>query len=110
MSTSPSPSPLPPAASGDKISEKASPTVTTQGSFQKKLLDVTPGVLLSAAVMHTAMTGADALSTHLDLPIGGVPAAILLGVAVANQPFVALGDKLAPGLKYASTTLLRAGK
>jgi uncharacterized integral membrane protein (TIGR00698 family) len=42
-------------------------------------------------------------------PVSGVPVAIILGLALNNNPLIRLPSLLAPGLKFATTTILRTG-
>ena len=74
-----------------------------------------PGVLASVAVMLAGFWFADRIGQVIlasqglsgSSPISGVPAAIVLGLLIRNlTPF---SETLTPGLRFATTTLLRAG-
>lgn len=82
-----------------------------------------PGVVASVAVMQAGFTAADWLSPLLLSSAGsaaaaasagpsvvsGIPVAIVLGMLLGNSPW-GLPKSLDPGLKFAQTTLLRAGR
>ncbi|MCC7123993.1 MAG: putative sulfate exporter family transporter [Acidobacteria bacterium] len=80
-----------------------------------RALQLAPGVIAAVVVMQAGFWLADVLG-HAWLaaqglggssPISGVPVAIVLGLALRN--LTPLPSALAPGLKLASTTILRLG-
>jgi uncharacterized integral membrane protein (TIGR00698 family) len=74
-----------------------------------------PGVLAALAVMLVGFWLADAMGAVIlaaqglsgSSPVSGVPVAIVLGLLLRN--LVPLPQALTPGLKFATTTILRAG-
>lgn len=74
-----------------------------------------PGILAAFAVMIAGFWLANLIGQQVLLaqgltgssPISGVPVAIVLGLIVRNA--LPLPDALSPGLKFATTTVLRAG-
>merc|ERR1712216_468862 len=74
-----------------------------------------PGVAMAGTVAGIGVVGADFLGQGLlaaqgisgSSPISGIPVSILLGIGLNNM--VALPEVARPGLKYATTTILRAG-
>lgn len=83
---------------------------------------VCPGLMLSVSVAGVGFLSADYMghallaSQGIDAaanaasPISGIPIAIILGLIVNNNPFLKLSsDTFAPGLKFCSTNVLRAG-
>jgi len=74
-----------------------------------------PGVIAAAAVMVAGFWLADQLGRAIltsqgltgSSPISGVPVAIVLGLLLRNT--LTLPDALAPGLRFATSTLLRLG-
>jgi uncharacterized integral membrane protein (TIGR00698 family) len=74
-----------------------------------------PGVLAAVVVMLAGFWLADQIGHAIlaaqgltgSSPISGVPVAIVLGLLLCNA--VALPESLTPGLKFATTTVLRAG-
>lgn len=80
-----------------------------------------PGVVASAAVMQAGFMGAEVLGQALltaqgldpsgPCPVSGIPVAILTGLALRNTLPAALlpVSRLEPGLKFCTTTVLRAG-
>ena len=79
-------------------------------------MKILPGLLAAVAVMLLGFAAAEALGRALlaargleggASPISGVPLAILLGLLLRN--LLPLPPSLAPGLKFATTTVLRAG-
>lgn len=88
----------------------ASPALSSQA------VSLAPGVGCSVAVMVAGLGLADVMGKQLmhlqgleggSSPISGVPVSILLGLLIANT--VSIPPALKPGLKFATTTLLRAG-
>jgi uncharacterized integral membrane protein (TIGR00698 family) len=79
-------------------------------------MKIFPGLLAAVAVMLLGFAAAEALGRALlaarglsggASPISGVPIAILLGLLLRN--LFPLPPALAPGLKFCTTTVLRAG-
>lgn len=79
-----------------------------------------PGVVAAGTVMLTGFELADVMGHALlesqglvakagSSPISGVPVAILLGLALKNQPLLALPASLAPGLAFCTKKVLQAG-
>ena len=77
-----------------------------------------PGVVAAAAVMTAGFYGAEHLGQLLlsfqgiegaKSPVSGIPISILLGMSLRNMPGLQLPDNLATGLKFSTTTILRAG-
>ena len=74
-----------------------------------------PGVLVAVAVMLAGFTLAESLGQAVlasqgltgSSPVSGVPVAIVLGLLLRNS--LPLPPRLTPGLKWATSTLLRAG-
>ncbi len=74
-----------------------------------------PGVLAAVAVMLAGFWLADRIGHAIlaaqgltgSSPVSGVPVAIVLGLLLSN--LVTLPEALSPGLKFATTTILRAG-
>jgi len=74
-----------------------------------------PGVLAAGAVMLAGFWLADRIGHAIlaaqgltgSSPVSGVPVAIVLGLLLSN--LVTLPEALSPGLKFATTTILRAG-
>jgi uncharacterized integral membrane protein (TIGR00698 family) len=74
-----------------------------------------PGVAAAFVVMLAGFWLADAIGRQIlaaqglsgSSPVSGVPVAILLGLLLRNT--LPLPQSLAPGLKFATTTILRAG-
>ncbi len=80
-----------------------------------RVFHLAPGVLAAVVVMQAGFWLADVLGRAWlsaqglagSSPISGVPVAIVLGLALRN--LAPLPSALAPGLKFASTTILRLG-
>ena len=80
-------------------------------SFSKQL----PGILAAFVVMLAGFWLADRIGQAIlaaqgltgGSPVSGVPVAIVLGLLLRNA--LPLPASLAPGLKFATTTILRAG-
>ena len=81
---------------------------------------VVPGVAAAGAVMLTGFELSDVLGKALlesqglvakagASPISGVPVAILLGLALKNQPLLALPASLDPGLVFCTKKILQTG-
>lgn len=79
-------------------------------------MKILPGLLAAVAVMLVGFAAAEALGRAVlaarglpgaASPISGVPVAILLGLLLRN--LFALPPVLAPGLRFCTTTVLRAG-
>ncbi|MBM3781591.1 MAG: putative sulfate exporter family transporter [Acidobacteria bacterium] len=76
---------------------------------------VAPGVLVAVAVMLAGFSLAEVVGQAVlasqgltgSSPVSGVPVAIVLGLLLRNS--LPLPTHLAPGLKWATTTVLRAG-
>jgi uncharacterized integral membrane protein (TIGR00698 family) len=74
-----------------------------------------PGVLAAAVVMYAGFWLADVIGAAVlaaqglagSSPVSGVPVAIVLGLALRN--LLPLPASLAPGIRFATTTILRAG-
>jgi len=80
-------------------------------------LGVVPGVVASVIVMQGGFAGADQLGKGMLMlqgldptgpsPISGIPVAILLGASIKS--LVGLPKEFEPGLKFCTTSILRAG-
>lgn len=78
-------------------------------------LAVVPGVVAALIVMETGFWLADQIGHAIlaaqgltgSSPLSGVPVAIVLGLLLRNT--LSLPPMLAPGLKFSTTTILRAG-
>ena len=96
----------------------------TSASPQPSPLDgamaIVPGVATAAAVMLSGFEVSDVLGKALlesqglvakagSSPISGVPVAILLGLALKNQPLLALPASLGPGLVFCTKKVLQTG-
>jgi uncharacterized membrane protein YadS len=77
-----------------------------------------PGVAAAACVMTAGFFGAEHLGQILlnfqgisgaSSPVSGIPFSILLGMGIRNMPGIQLPDILSKGLKFSTTTILRAG-
>ena len=74
-----------------------------------------PGIAAAAGVAALGFTGAEYLGQGLlaaqgisgASPISGIPVSIILGIGLSNT--MTLPENLKPGLKWCSTTALRAG-
>jgi hypothetical protein len=86
-------------------------------TLAERYVSYAPGVAASAAVMTggffladkigKAMMAWQGLPTDGASPLSGIPVAIILGLALNNA--VSLPASLQPGLKFCTTTVLRAG-
>ena len=94
----------------DPGSARASSAVTPPGSWLQ-----VPGVLAAFIVMLAGFWLADLIGQRIlaaqgltgSSPVSGVPVAIVLGLLLRNT--LPLPASLAPGLKFATTNILRAG-
>ena len=96
------------------VSTTASPSLAANAF--KSVLDNGSGVAAAAAVMTAGFYGAEHLGNMLlsaqgvagaSSPISGIPVSILLGIGIRNS--IGMSDKLLPGLKFATTNILRGG-
>jgi uncharacterized integral membrane protein (TIGR00698 family) len=79
------------------------------------VVTLAPGVLVAVAVMLAGFSLADVVGQAVmasqgltgSSPVSGVPVAIVLGLLLRNS--LPLPPRLTPGLKWATSTLLRAG-
>lgn len=90
-------------------------STSAKASVGKSVGKQLPGVLAAFAVMLAGFWLADQIGHAIlaaqgltgSSPVSGVPVAIVLGLLLRNT--LPLPASLAPGLKFATTTLLRAG-
>ncbi len=86
-----------------------------KSTFAKATVDKLPGVLAADLVMLAGFWLADLIGQQIlaaqgltgSSPVSGVPVAIVLGLLLRNT--LPLPASLNPGLKFATTTILRAG-
>ena len=86
-----------------------------KSTFAKATADKLPGVLAAVVVMLAGFWLADLIGQQIlaaqgltgSSPLSGVPVAIVLGLLLRNT--LPLPASLNPGLKFATTTILRAG-
>ena len=94
------PPPNRPPRGGDAGGEKGS----------GKAFAVVPGLGLAFGVAHGGFTLADELSARSGVTVPGVPLAILSGALINNLPGgLVRGALFKPGVKFASSAVLRAG-
>ena len=75
-----------------------------------KAFAVVPGLGLAFGVAHGGFTLADELSARSGVTVPGVPLAILSGALINNLPGgLVRGALFKPGVKFASSAVLRAG-
>ena len=119
--SSPSPTPTPPTASSLTTFLQTS-KVNAHGVLASALIAGGGFALADLAGAQLLAAQGVALKAGGGSPISGIPVAILLGLGVRNLPGSPLGatsggpsgvgwgaNLLVPGLKFSSTTLLRAG-
>ena len=85
----------------------SNPPAPPQPTAAPTLREVVPGLGSAACVGAAGFAAAGWAATALAVPISGVPAAIALGMAARSA--VGGGETLEPGLKVATTSVLRTG-
>ena len=87
--------------------ESTPPPSPSSSSPWDTVLAALPGVGLSYGVCHGGFLVADQITRATDVPLSGVPVAILLGAAVNNVGTIP--NSFRPGIKLAGSTVLRLG-
>jgi len=81
--------------------------VTSRRTQEAEKPSIVPGVALAATTSLAGFQVASAMTAALSVPISGIPASILLGLAVKNT--VGYPDTLKPGITFATKTILQGG-